>query len=464
MNAGSLNALMRRGAETWRTQPNVRLIVYAVLLVFGFKALSLVIQLGYGISSLKPLQLWLMEHALATDDSWRPMRAAWEWVQDAPDGSLYREIFFERHLKFQYAPTSLLFYSGLEGLGIDAQPVTLNRISRVLVLASALTMGMMAWLLAKCSQTREASALLGLLAGGATLVFFPITYGYQLGQLQVWSNALFVFACLAWLLDRRIVAGVLVGLICLLKPQLGVLGLWALIRGEWRFAAGLAVTGAVGLGLSVLLFGFQNHVAYLEVLSYMARHGEAHLSNHSLNGMLHRLVGNDDGLRWSNDTFSPYHPMVYFGTLISSLALLALGLWRRGSMSAHAGLAQLLFAALAFTIASPMAWEPHYGVLAPAFALLFAVILALPQGAAKRNWLLALACAFAFSANHLPFVSAFAHSPLIPLQSYLLLAGLGLMAMLWHMSRGSGSIAEHQIAGAGKIPDQHHPSGANLRP
>jgi alpha-1,2-mannosyltransferase len=112
---------------------------------------------------------------------------------------------------------------------------------------------------------------------------------------------------------------------------------------------------------SVSLFGLQNNIGYLDVLSYISRHGEAHLSNHSVNGLLHRLVGNDDGLIWRNDAFSPFHPVVYAGTLVTSAALLLIGLWPRGKLAGMKGLLQFQLAALAFTIASPLAWEPHYG-------------------------------------------------------------------------------------------------------
>jgi alpha-1,2-mannosyltransferase len=229
--------------------------------------------------------------------------------------------------------------------------------------------------------------------------------------------------------------------VCLLKPQLGLFAIWALIRKDWRFLGGLAATGAIGLGLSVLLFGIQNHIAYLDVLSYMSRHGEGHLSNHSFNGLLHRVTGNDDGLVWSNEAFSPYNPIVHVGTLITSLALVVIGLWPRGSTAGMNGLYQFQLAALAFTIASPMAWEPHYGVLAPMFAVLLCAVMTMPAGKARRHWLMALAATFVFAAMHLPVVGLFAHTPLMVLQSYLLFAALGVLFMLWRLSGRSAAAA-----------------------
>ena len=400
------------------------------------------------LSTLKPLQLWLTANNLDTADSWLPMRAALDWVRTAPDGSLYHEIFFDRHLKFQYAPTSLLPLAGLDEIGLGTDPVFLNRINRLLLLLSAIGIGALTWiLLPNSGRTHNDSITRGfaaLVVGGATFLFFPMTYGYLLGQLQVWNNALFIFACLAWALDKRIAAGVLIGMICLFKPQLGVFALWGLLRREWGFFLGLAITSAAGLVASVFLFGLQNNIGYLEVLSYISRHGEAHLSNHSFNGLLHRMVGDDDGLIWRNDTFSPFHPVVYAGTLVTSAVILLIGLWPRGRLTGLNGLLQFQLAALAFTIASPLAWEPHYGVLAPIFATLFCFVLGMPDRRTREAWLLGLAITFVVSANHWAFVGLFAHTPLLVLQSYLLFAALGVMAMLWRATKIPGPVLASQ--------------------
>jgi alpha-1,2-mannosyltransferase len=444
------SALYTQAKDQWFHEARMRAIVGVALVVIALIPINLAIQFWTGISTLKPLQLWLMANHLDTADSWLPMRAALDWVRTAPDGSLYHEIFFDRHLKFQYAPTSLLPLAGLDEIGLGTDPVLLNRSNRLLLLLSAVGIGALTWiLLANSGRTHNDSMTRGfaaLVVGGATFLFFPMTYGYLLGQLQVWNNALFVFACLAWALDKRIAAGILIGMICLFKPQLSIFVLWGLLRREWGFLLGLALTGAAGLVASVLLFGLQNNIGYLEVLSYISRHGEAHLSNQSVNGLLHRLVGNDDGLIWRNDAFSPYHPVVYAGTLVTSAAILLVGLWPRGRLTGVNGLLQFELAALAFTMASPLAWEPHYGVLAPIFATLFCFVLAMPDRRKRGIWLLGLAITFVVSANHWAFVGLFAHTPLLVLQSYLLFAGLGVMAMLWRATSISAVHASQGMA------------------
>ena len=432
----TLQSLPQRLVAFWRTDHRARLIMYVALLVAAFLPINLIMHLIWGISILKPLQLWLFENHLITDDSWRPMLAALDWVRTGPDGTLYQEIFFQRNIKFQYPPTSLLPLAGIEALGLQATPFLLNVINRVLLLASAAGIGALGWILLKRQNTGDPliPASAAIVFGGVTFFYFPMTYGYQLGQVQVWGNALFIFACLAWVLNRKVAAGVLVGLICLMKPQLALFVVWAVLRREWKFLAGGAATGAIALTLSVALFGFKNHLAYVEALQFMSRHGEAHLSNHSFNSFLHRITGNDDGLTWSNAAFSPFNPIVYAGSLIATVATLVAGLWLRGVFEGEKSLLQFLLAALTFTIASPIAWEPHYGVLAPALVAVFCALLATPRSPARSKWLIGLAVIFVVSANHFPVVALFAHTPLILLQSYILIAGIGMMWMLWRLT------------------------------
>jgi alpha-1,2-mannosyltransferase len=444
-----LHTLVERAKSLWDRDSRARTIAGFALLVATFVPLNLAMYYWTGVSTLKPLQLWLMVNDLAFDDSWLPMRTALKWIRTGPDGSLYDEVFFGRHVKFQYAPTSLLPLAGLDAVGLGSDAVVLNRISRLLLLLSAVGTGTLTRILLKHSSNGEQNDsltpdLAALVVGGAAFLFYPLTHGYAIGQAQVWINALFVFAFLAWALDRRGLAGGMVGLICLLKPQYAIFVLWGLLRREWRFAAVLVTTGAAGLTASILLFGLRNNIEYLKVLSYISRHGEAILANQSFNGLLHRMVGNDDGLVWNMTGFPAFHPTVFVLTALSSILILLIGLWPGRRLSGVGDLLQFQLAALAFTIASPLAWEPNYGVLAPVFATLFCFVLAMPCGQTRRAWLLGLAATFTLSANPFGFVRFFAHTPLLVLQSYLLFAGLGVMAMLWRATKMRGPVVASQ--------------------
>lgn len=417
--------------------PSSRAVIAAALVVAAFVPLNYALQLWLDWSALWPARVWLLGDNPDSGDSWHVMAAALDFVRAHPEAPLYQNVFFEQQLKFQYAPSSFLPLEALQAVGVDTNPAFMNGLNRVLILATAAGMGLFAWrgftLFRSApldADARAARWMLAALAACATLTFYPVMMAYKLGQLQVWINAVFVFAALAWLGDRRALAGVLIGLICLLKPQFGLFALWGLLRRDMRFTLALCLTGALGLGLSVLLYGLANHLDYLSVLQFLSRHGESYLANQSVNGLLHRLVGAGGHGEFEPNSFPPFHPLVYAGTLAATLALVAAALFLPRGRGAQAGLWDFLFAALAFTVASPIAWEHHYGVIAPAFAALLCAYAATPRSGAGRSWP-ALAACFALAANCLTFTRLIDAPPLNVLQSYLLFAALGVLALLW---------------------------------
>lgn len=293
-----------------------------------------------GQSGLSQTYGWVTFKAGSIGDSWDVMKEALDWIRSHPDGGLYQAIFFEGSSKFQYAPTSLLPMAGLEALGIAPTAAFLNRVNWVFIAVTALAVSGLTDILLR----RSGGAMSGpmrlaaaVLAGGAVLAFYPVMMGYYLGQLQTWINMLFALACLAWALERRGAAGVAIGLICLLKPQFGLFLLWGLLRREWRFVIPLCAVGAGGLLVSVLLFGFRNHLEYLSVLGFLSRHGEAYWANQSMNGLLHRLVGNGT-TEWDANGFPPFTPLVYSGSMIATLVIVALALSVRRGEGALASL------------------------------------------------------------------------------------------------------------------------------
>jgi alpha-1,2-mannosyltransferase len=260
-----------------------------------------------------------------------------------------------------------------------------------------------------------------LASAGFTLTFYPIMRAFQLGQIQCWLYCLFVLALWAWLAERKTMAGSLIGLICVIKPQLGLFALWGLLRKEWRFVGGIIVTaGTLGL-ISLWTFGLANHLDYLPVLSFLSQHGESYFPNQSVNGLLHRLflIGAKEPV--NPFTFPPYNFWVYAGTLLSSGVLIAAALFWRRRQAERAGVIDFAIAALSFTMASPIAWEHHYGILLPLFAIALPVALA-PQP--KPRGIVLLTAAFMLCNNYYQFVNLLASSPFNFLQSYLFFGAL----------------------------------------
>ena len=70
---------------------------------------------------------------------------------------------------------------------------------------------------------------------GSRADLLPMVKAFSLGQIQVWINGLFAIVLLCLGTDRKATSGVLMGLICLIKPHYGLFVLWALLRKEWRF-------------------------------------------------------------------------------------------------------------------------------------------------------------------------------------------------------------------------------------
>jgi hypothetical protein len=350
-------------------------------------------------------------------DSWKAMEAARAYARTQPSG-LYEQVFFADAVKFQYPPTALLFFGNLE------RP-SLNRISWIATLIAA---GLVAAILRKAiatdwkndeRQPRSALALDALVVL-ASLTFYPFIKAYSLGQIQMWLNVLFAAVVLAWMMGAPGVAGVALGLMCLVKPTYGLLYIWGVFRREWRFVAcGAGVIGA-GLALSLWRYGAHDHLEYLNVLSYIARRGEAFYANQSINGALNRALFNGSNRDWQYHEFAPVHPLVYAGTMVGFIALFLVSLRRTQPDVGRA--IDFSIAALAVTLTAPVAWEHHYGILLPIYAAMipFAIVRR-PLG---RWTSAAVAMSFLVAANYFQFTNHFADTWLNPLQSYLLAAAL----------------------------------------
>lgn len=245
----------------------------------------------------------------------------------------------------------------------------------------------------------------------------------------------------AWLEERRRLAGVLVSFICLIKPTLALVIVWGVVRRHWDFIAGFAIPMTCFALLSLASFGWENHVDYLRVLSYISRQGEVFHPNQSMNGMLHRLLGNGDSINWTRDALVTYNPWVHAGTIVSSLALLVLGLWkRRGAVVASTPI-DLAIIILCSTLAAPTVWTHHYGVTLPLF------VLALSEWRSRgmsTHWKTGalLALSFALISNNFRALNRLADHPLNFLQTYVYFGGLILLFVLYRLRIEKDSIDE----------------------
>jgi alpha-1,2-mannosyltransferase len=397
-----------------------RLLFFCSLALVCACAIYAVHPLGSELSY--PLQVLKMK---LLEDSTFCMDKGWAAFQSGK--AVYETVFFQRHYKFQYPISSLLLYSMAALLHVSGahlnKAILLLSVPATLLVAGEIFLFAVPsnWNLSRTQRllVRAAIALLGIL-------FYPFIYGAYLGQVQTFLTLLWGLAFYLWLRDKQELSGVCIAITCIFKPQLALFLVWALLRKQWRFLLPLLCGIVITQALSIALFGWHNVVEYRAVVRYLTHHGEVFYTNQSVNGLLQRIMKTGDPLYFQNLSFPPYNAVVYIGTLCSTALLLAFGLfvpmlrrWR------DSGIDFLLFGLLA-TVASPIAWEHHYGYFFIASVYLLALLC---TGKDTRLFFLFSAC-FVVLANSFPVQERLANTPWTFLLSYDLYSGLAIIAIL----------------------------------
>lgn len=229
--------------------------------------------------------------------------------------------------------------------------------------------------------------------------FYPLFKAFTLGQLQVAINALLILALGLWIRGRRGLAGAAIGVCALLKPTYALVLLWGMLRRQSSFVLAASCVVAVGLAAAIAVFGWRNHLDYLQVLAYLGRHGEGYYPNQSVNGLVNRLLANGNNLEWAPHSFSPFHPAVYAATVASSIVILGLALLApMHTRRAAPPVTDLAIMMLSTTIASPIAWEHHYGFTIALYAIALDLVLA-GDARPRAAWLALLAGSFLLASH-----------------------------------------------------------------
>jgi len=428
----------------------------------------------------------LQAHRLRAEggmDSWGPMASALaRWREDTSRSPYAAALALDR-CKFQYPPASWLLMEvlpappgqplsctaeGLPGRDIHSAAwaakawiATASSLACLALVALSVALAARTWRLAGHAASSEVTwgtgawrAHGGLLAAGlvAGLAFYPLVKGHTLGQLQVFLNLALGAALLALPWAPR-TSGVFVGLCCLFKPQYALFLVWGAWRRQWGFVLGAAAVAVLGHGLALARYGLEVHLQYAQVLQALSRVGEVFWANQSLNGVLNRWWFPAEAASWSPAAFPPLHAAVRWGTLLGSVLLLGAALWRPSGMApstpvtASTPSLQLDFALMlcALTLASPIAWEHHYGSFLPVFALMLGTFAAQPRWPARSA--AALAVAFVLMAHAVLRPEWIFAEPGQPLRgllgSHLWLGALIVFALLlqWR-ARPGGAVPE----------------------
>jgi hypothetical protein len=384
------------------------------------------------ISGLAPIRDLLVVRSGV--DSWAPMLAALHQIEQHPEISVYQAVFFDRHMKFQYPLTSLLPFWAANSFGMnDRSILAALRFASWLAVCSmagiSAVMGVV--LLGKYSvsgppgSVARTIAIVGILL--ACFLFYPFMRGYELGQAQTFLALGFAIAFFCWIRGQHAVSGAILGALTLVKPQYGVILIWMILRRKTNAAASFLACAVAGLALSVVLFGWHQNIEYVKVLQVLSRQGESFYANQSINGILNRLLFNGTNLVFNEGGFPPFNVTVYIGTLLSSIAILGVALffpWKSNRGTA----ADFACAGLAATMASPVAWDHHYGILFPIFIWLFFG----PEMQLRSSLrAFALGTAYVLASNCLNIANLLARVPVLNLlQSYLFAAALIIFTLL----------------------------------
>jgi hypothetical protein len=385
-------------------------------------------------------------------DSWLTMREAIQYIKNHPDSLVYQHIFFQEKVKFQYPPTSLLFLEPFSSLSF----LRLLEVVNFLGWISVWLIGYLSYRIFRKTYrqlqptarvSRKVQFLWLLLFVGLAITFYPFMRSWRLGQTQTFLILLFATSVYCLISDRKVLAGVGIGLICAIKPPLALLAVWGALRRQWLFVAGMVGTGIFILLLSIVFYGWHNHIDYLAVISYIGKRGEVYYPNQTVNGLLNRLFETGSSTEWAPNEFPAYHPVVYTITIITSAGLIIAALLPATKQEARfvsVLLIDFFVAALSFTLSAPVAWEHHYGIVFPMLAVILAYNL--NRNTARWEWML-LALSYFLLSNLLEITHRWPDAPGNIFQSYvffsvvLLLGYFYWLRRTWYISYVSQAVA-----------------------
>lgn len=183
--------------------------------------------------------IFLLDKKYATDFSvyWRTANGPAEEAYFAPAGEF----------PFPYAPTMLLWIT----------PLALISKWPAFMLWMALSAGALA------SACRP---YLTKLAIALVILSPPVVHGLFTGQVSAVLAALMIWACAT---QRRLLAGVVFGVIASIKPQLVIMApLLLVIIGDWRAFITAGVTFLAIIGLSLQLYGFDRWPEWIASMNH----------------------------------------------------------------------------------------------------------------------------------------------------------------------------------------------------
>jgi len=384
---------------------------------------------------------WSLFERKYGDDSWKVMGIAWQyWLDHSKNVALYSEMLIKDGIKFIYPPNTLLIIKYLLEFQVDFN-VFFTGVARFFLLVNIAAVAIVAYRSTKLFNDQSDSLswldknVFALLIGLLTLAYYPIGEAISLGQSQAWLNALFAAALLCYMMGYRILAGIFIGIMASFKPQYGLFVLWGILRKDWKFLAAILSSALLIVIAGVQEFGIFTYFDYLKGLSYLSKHGEAFMANQSVNGLLNRFLGvahpdSFNNTRWLARYYPPYVIWVYLGTMLSSLVIIGLSLFGRSKQGGYVSYIDFCLMGLGLTMASPIAWEHHYGILLPILALLGPMFWFSKTKFNTSFYRMVFIVLYLISGNLFPFLREWAYTYWNFILSLLLFAAAGIFLLM----------------------------------
>lgn len=358
-------------------------------------------------------------------DSWTPMLGSVDSFLAHPQLPIYQAKLYDTLI---YPLTSLLPILLLRKAGVSDAGVF-----RALLLTSwlavcaivGLAVVVAAQVVKRSDPAEHFTWRAALATAFAAFFFMPITLAFSLGQAQIVLDLFFALLVLFWVCNNQRAGGVMMALLAMVKPQFGLLLLWAALRRRWSALLAGCITLGLGAIASIAAFGLRNNLDYIGVMAGLSKKAQAHYANQSMFGLLNRAIFNGENIPYHPYVYPPFVPWVYYVTLATTAVLVLLALaypWRERAGS----MADLGAIGIVCVIATPMAWEHHYGVMLTIFVWLWFGVYRFGSG-----HILWLALAWILIADFLdPFNALSAIPGANILQSYMYFGALLLMGLL----------------------------------
>jgi len=195
----------------------------------------------------------------------------------------------------------------------------------------------------------------------------------------------------------------------------------------------LATGIVIGLA-SLAMYGWHNNFAYVDLVREISKRGSMVFANESVNGVIHRFIEGptERSMIFDPGKYSPYIKVVYLCSTAFALAMFAIAFLPavlRGTKTP--GVLGFVSISVCFTLASPMIWNYHFGILLPVYALVMKPIFDLTESRRRTRLLILLGISWVLCASYMPMTRLLFETPWNLLSAPRFYGGLMLLYVVY---------------------------------